>query len=404
MKKIISFILVLTLLCGMVSMFAPVGSAANTVDTGRVKKNMTEFLTFMKKQTYSESNACYSFKEQKYLEKDKITTVNINYYYYTAGFVQIACKLEYPATVVKVNFKIPVTYTGTAVVECDYKDTAGETLLAQATISVPNYTGKNAAFKKTGGNTAETDISAHCNRFANLAFINADNTMYGKGRIETGLTGLGFAGTCINHLYEKKITPASVSKSGTVKSVCHWCARMTTKTIAPIAKIELSKTAFYYNGKVQTPKVTVKDANGNVIKGNTHYTLSYSKGRKAVGKYAVKVKFKGEYSGTATLSYTINPVKTAFTGLTAAKKGFSAKWKKVSGVTGYQLRYSTKADFSDAKTVAVKGAAKLATKLTGLQAATKYYVSIRTYKTVKFGTQSLKIYSGWSAAKAVKTK
>ena len=33
-----------------------------------------------------------------------------------------------------------------------------------------------------------------------------------------------------------------------------------------------------------------------------------------------------------------------------------------------------------------------------------YYVRVRTYKTVKVGKKSVKIYSGWSAAKKVKTK
>lgn len=34
----------------------------------------------------------------------------------------------------------------------------------------------------------------------------------------------------------------------------------------------------------------------------------------------------------------------------------------------------------------------------------KYYVRVRTYKTVKFGGKNVKLYSGWSKAKTVRTK
>lgn len=39
-----------------------------------------------------------------------------------------------------------------------------------------------------------------------------------------------------------------------------------------------------------------------------------------------------------------------------------------------------------------------------LKAKKKYYVRVRTYKTVKFGGKSVKLYSGWSKAKSVTTK
>ena len=39
-----------------------------------------------------------------------------------------------------------------------------------------------------------------------------------------------------------------------------------------------------------------------------------------------------------------------------------------------------------------------------LKGKKKYYVRVRTYKTVKVNGKSVRIYSGWSKAKAVTTK
>ncbi|MBQ2759059.1 MAG: Ig-like domain-containing protein, partial [Clostridia bacterium] len=59
---------------------------------------------------------------------------------------------------------------------------------------------------------------------------------------------------------------------------------------------------------VRTPTVTVKDSEGNVLKKGTDYTVTYASGRKDVGTYKVTVKMIGNYSGTKTLSFKINPI------------------------------------------------------------------------------------------------
>lgn len=98
-----------------------------------------------------------------------------------------------------------------------------------------------------------------------------------------------------------------------------------------------------------------------------------------------------------TKAYT--PKATAIAKLTPAKKAFTVKWKKKS-CTGYQIRYSLKSSMASAKKVTVKKASTLSKKIRKLKSRKKYYVQVRTYKTVK-GT---KYYSRWSKKKAVKTK
>ena len=87
--------------------------------------------------------------------------------------------------------------------------------------------------------------------------------------------------------------------------------------------------------------------------------------------------------------------------LKAGKKSLTVKWKKQSDISGYQIRYSTKKDFSSGvKTKTVKSAKKTSLKLTKLKAKKKYYVQIRSYKTVK----GKKVCSAWSGTKSKKTK
>ena len=176
-----------------------------------------------------------------------------------------------------------------------------------------------------------------------------------------------------------------------------------------IAKIahttKLKAISLTYNGKVRTPKVIVKDETGKTLVKNTDYTVSYAKGRKYVGKYAVKITFKGKYSGTKTLYFTIKPKATSISSLTAGSKKFTVKWKKqATQTTGYQVQYSASSKFSKAKTVTVGKNTTVSKKISKLSGKKKYYVRVRTYKTVKINGKSIRIYSGWSKAKTVTTK
>ena len=85
----------------------------------------------------------------------------------------------------------------------------------------------------------------------------------------------------------------------------------------------------------------------------------------------------------------------------AAKKAIAVEWKKVSGVKGYQVQVATDKKFKkNKKTVTVKKQKTTKVTVKKLKAKKKYYVRIRTYKTVK----GKKIYSSWSKVKTVKTK
>ena len=210
----------------------------------------------------------------------------------------------------------------------------------------------------------------------------------------------------LGHSYKTQLTKATTAKDGQSYKKCSVCGAVTGKSvIAKASNIKLNKTAYTYNGKVQRPSVIVKDSKGKALKNGTDYTVSYPKGIKNVGKYTVKVTLKGNYSGSKSMTYNINPKGTGVSKVTAAKKGFKVTWKKqATQTTGYQVQYSTSSKFKKAKTVTVSKNKTTSKSVSKLSAKKKYYVRVRTYKTVKIGGKSVKLYSGWSNAKSVTTK
>lgn len=197
--------------------------------------------------------------------------------------------------------------------------------------------------------------------------------------------------------------PATFAADGSKSIHCKNCETISEAIAIPrINSVKISATAYTYSGGVKTPSVTVKDANGNALHNKTDYIVQYASGRKNVGTYKVIVTLKDNYSGKKTLSFTINPKGTTISSLSKTKKAFTAKWKKQSAQTsGYQLLYSTNSKFkSRNKYVTVSSYKTTSKTIKKLAAKKKYYVKIRTYKSVS----GKKYYSGWSAAKTVVTK
>ena len=175
----------------------------------------------------------------------------------------------------------------------------------------------------------------------------------------------------------------------------HWKKNVVSAT----PSVKLSTSAYTYNGKVKTPGVKVS-VNGTVLTKDD-YSVSYGKGRKNVGKYTVKVTLKNDYAGSKTVSFKINPPKSAVKKLKKGKKSFTVYVKKQSKQTsGYQVQYSTSKKFKSPKAKSLTSYKKTSLKVKKLKKRKKYYVRVRTYKKVG----KAKYYSSWSSAKSVKTK
>ena len=108
------------------------------------------------------------------------------------------------------------------------------------------------------------------------------------------------------HTYKTTETAATTTRNGSIVSTCEVCGHVETTVIPAIKKISLSKTSFAYNGSIQKPDVSVKDADGKTLKKDTDYTVKYRQLKsRLVGIYAVTVTFMNHYAGTKTLKYMI---------------------------------------------------------------------------------------------------
>lgn len=202
------------------------------------------------------------------------------------------------------------------------------------------------------------------------------------------------------HSLKNYTTPATTKADGVIVKKCKICGFIKSKAvIRKIKTVSLSTTSYIYDGKVKKPAVTVKNSSGKKA-DSSYYTVSY-KNNKLVGTATVTIKLKGNYSGTVTRTFKILPQKVTNLKVTSASRGFTAKWKKVtSQVTGYQIRYSTSSKFSSAKYLWITKNTVTSKKVSKLSGKKRYYVQIRSYKTVN-GT---KYYSPWSGSVKVTTK
>ena len=137
-------------------------------------------------------------------------------------------------------------------------------------------------------------------------------------------------------------------------------------------------------------------AGSTVLKKDTDYSLSYQEGRKEVGEYKVEAKGTGAYSGTVSAFFKIAPKGTKITKIKRGYGKYFVKWKKqLEQTDGYQLKYSRSKTFKKSGIKTVKNSKTVKTEIKLPKAGKKYYVKVRTYKTV----EGKKICSKWSKAK-----
>lgn len=115
-------------------------------------------------------------------------------------------------------------------------------------------------------------------------------------------------------------------------------------------------------------------------------------------KYGAKVKSQLDIAGTK-MKNTVK--KMSVKSVTSpSKKQMKVTWAKVKDVDGYEIWYSTSADFTkNVKTVACK-ADQTSAVIKKLSSGKKYYVRISSYKLVK----GKRIYTGFGKSKMVQVK
>ena len=117
--------------------------------------------------------------------------------------------------------------------------------------------------------------------------------------------------------------------------------------------------------------------------------------------YTHYVYYNDDSTTKSASKTTSKPKNTKFKKVKGSKKAIALTWAKVKGVKGYQIQLATDKKFKkNKKTVTIKKQKTTKKAVKKLKAKKKYFVRIRTYKTVN----GKKVYSSWSKAKTVKTK
>jgi len=135
---------------------------------------------------------------------------------------------------------------------------------------------------------------------------------------------------------------ATMDKNGSYQTVCSTCGlKKAGGTSYKASSVKLSYSKLSYTGDNRSPVPVIKTSTGAKLKNGTDYTYKYNQStRKKTGRYSVTIKFKGRYSGSKTLWFTVVPKAPA----TASAKlhgynDITVTWSKSTGATGYYVYY-----------------------------------------------------------------
>ena len=124
---------------------------------------------------------------------------------------------------------------------------------------------------------------------------------------------------------------ASIGVKGSMHKECTVCKKvLETAEIPALSRISISKASvtlststYAYDGKAETPSVTVK-VGGKTLKKDTDYTVSYSNNTK-VGTAKVTITGKGNYTGSVSKTYSIKNNFKKATVSSISTKAFTGK-------------------------------------------------------------------------------
>lgn len=162
------------------------------------------------------------------------------------------------------------------------------------------------------------------------------------------------------------------------------------------------------NSTDNTLKYLFYDKNYNQV-----YNFELSNGRKttetfelAAGNYYLAVTQRTEGYGIGSYNFTLDyaasaPAKPSVTSVkNASGKKMVVKWKKVKGISGYELQYATSSNFKKGLVKKNISSGKTSATYTKLAKNKTYYVRMRSYVKVN----GKKAYGNWSAKKSIKIK
>ena len=153
-----------------------------------------------------------------------------------------------------------------------------------------------------------------------------------------------------DHSYSWVIDRCASEKTNGIKheecKVCNSVKNSETIIHPSSSKLQYSKLSF--TGERRIPSVLVNDAEGNPLIQGVDYYLTGDTSATNVGRYYIKVNYRGDYTGSKTLYYTIVPEKvTAFNAeLSGGHNNVKISWTKSVGASGYYVSYKKSSEDS----------------------------------------------------------
>lgn len=252
----------------------------------------------------------------------------------------------------------------------DFKINPADITVYKATLAKTSYTYSGKAYTPTVNIQGLTKGKDYTVSYSN-------NKNAGKATVK--ITGKGNYKGSITKTFTiaKKATKLTVKKSYT-----------------------LTQNAKSFNLKA----VTTGDGKVTYVSSNKKLVTVDSKGKvtlvkNAVGKTTITIKAAaGKNYGAAVAKVTIvvKPGNISKLNLKSSKNKINLSWTANKALVGYEIQYSTRADFKGAKT---KKSSKASLILSNLASKRVYYVRVRAYKKVAGAT----LYSAFKTGK-IKTK
>lgn len=168
-----------------------------------------------------------------------------------------------------------------------------------------------------------------------------------------------------------------------------------TFKIKPIVINQNNTKIIGIKDKIYTGKTISQNVKAELNGKNITYTVSY-KNNKNIGKGTVIIKGTGNYVGTITKTFKILPPKAAVSKISRARHSISLKWKKINGVSGYQIAFR-KMGPNKYKYYNTTANTK---KFTKLKSKKYHQMKVRAYKII----DGKKYYGAWSNVKKARTK
>lgn len=183
-------------------------------------------------------------------------------------------------------------------------------------------------------------------------------------------------------------------------SVISFAAQSPVKT--NISSTTATTKSVKYNGKKQSPVVTVKAADGTVLQEGVDYVVEFNSVKHS-GSYTVVIRGIGRYEGTTTATFTIKGTETKKANKVTVKANQSTTLKASS-----LKKKNTKIKLSVAKASKNKGAVTYKVVPTNKKALKYVTVNkkgvVKLKKGIKKGTYKIRVKVGGYKGYAPQTK